>query len=129
MLRGVGHVSSWTLVSELFGWRTFGNRKQLAGCVGITGTPRNSGDSERESGISKTGRPAIRALLVQLAWGWLRFQPTSKLTLWFNERFGRGKRHRKVGIVALARKLLIALWRYVEKGQVPDGARLKVCAS
>jgi transposase len=126
MLKGIGPVGSHALVVELFGWRSFNNRKELAGCVGLTGTPHNTGESERERGISKTGRPALRALLVELSWGWVRFQPQSKLAQWFHERFGQGKRHRKIGIVALARKLLIALWRFVEQGKVPEGALLKV---
>jgi len=123
-LKGIGPVGSRVLVMELFGWRTFKNRRELAGCVGITGTPRNTGNSEREQGISKTGRPSLRALLVELSWGWIRFQPDSKLTRWFHERFGAGKRHRKIGIVGVARKLLIALWRFVEQGKVPEGAIL-----
>jgi transposase len=124
-LKGVGDVGARMLVMELFGWRHFENRRQLGGCVGLTGTPHNSGNSEREQGISKAGRPQVRGLLVELSWLWLRHQPTSRLSLWFQERFGTGQRSRKVGIVALARKLLIALWRFVEHGKTPEGALLK----
>lgn len=124
-LKAIGDVGARMLVMELFGWRTFDNRRQLAGCVGLTGTPHNSGNSEREQGISKAGRPELRGLLVELSWLWLRYQPQSRLSLWYQERFGTGQRSRKVGIVALARKLLIALWRFVEHGKVPEGALLK----
>ncbi len=128
-LKSIGNVGARVLVMELFGWRTFDNRRQLAGCVGLTGTPRNSGSSEREQGISKAGRPQVRGLLVELSWLWLRFQPQSRLSLWFQKRFGTGARSRKVGIVALARKLLIALWRFVEHGKVPEGALLKAVSA
>jgi transposase len=124
-LKGIGDVGARVLVMELFGWRTFDNRRQLAGCVGLTGTPRNSGNSEHEQGISKAGRPQVRGLLVELSWLWVRFQPQSRLSRWFQERFGTGPGSRKVGIVAVARKLLIALWRFVEQGKTPEGALLK----
>ncbi len=85
--------------------------------------PYNSGQSEREQGISKAGNKHVRALIVELAWLWLRWQPGSALSQWYARRFGGGnKRARKVGIVALARKLLIALWRYLEHGELPAGA-------
>jgi transposase len=121
-LRGVGVVSSWALVMEFFGWRTFDNGKEVGGASGLAGTPGNSGDTQRERGITKTGNRSIRTLMVELAWCWLRHQPDSKLSRWFHERFSDRKR---VGIVALARKLLIAFWRYLEHGVVPEGARLK----
>ena len=115
-VRGIGLVSAFLLVTELFGWRKFENRRQLAGLVGLTPTPYDSGGMRREQGISKAGRSRIRALLIQISWLWLRYQPESKLTLWFQTRYTKnGKRHRRVGIVAVARKLLIALWRYVEQ--------------
>jgi transposase len=124
-LKGIGLAGGWVLSKELFAWRSFNNRKELGGLVGLTPTPFNSGDGEREQGISKSGSRRIRCLMVQLAWAWLRFQPRSNLTLWFNERYGAGtKRSRRVGIVALARRLLIALWRFVERGVVPEGAAL-----
>ena len=110
---------------ELFAWRQFDNRKQVAGCVGLTPTPYQSGDSRREQGISKAGNRRLRRLMVELAWCWLRWQPDSELSHWYQSRFGVGNgRSRKIGIVALARKLLIALWKYLEQGEVPAGARL-----
>ena len=116
----------WVLVKELFGWRRFANRRELAGCLGLAPTPYASGDSQIEQGISKAGNKRARALLVELAWGWLRLQPESALTQWFNRRFaGGGKRMRRVGIVALARQLAIALWRYLQNGEIPAGALLK----
>nr|VFK69145.1 MAG: transposase [Candidatus Kentron sp. UNK]VFK73824.1 MAG: transposase [Candidatus Kentron sp. UNK] len=124
-LRGVGPQSSWILVMEFFVWRKFKNRRELAACAGLTPTPYDSGSSQREQGISKAGSRRVRSLMVELAWLWLRYQPNSKLSRWFHSRFGVGKRFRRVGIVALARKLLIALWRYLEKGVVPEGAVLK----
>ena len=125
-LRAIGIKSAWVLVHELFGWRRFNNRRELAGCVGLTPTPYNSGSSTREQGISKAGNRRLRALLVELSWLWLRHQPQSALSLWFGERFaGGGKRMRRIGIVALARRLLVALWRYVQDGVIPAGARLK----
>ena len=125
-LRAIGLQSAWVLVRELFGWRRFNNRRELAGCVGLNPSPYDSGDSQREQGISKAGNPRVRTLLVELAWYWLRYQPHSALSAWFNARFAAGgKRMRRIGIVALARRLLIALWRYVEHGVIPLGAQLK----
>jgi transposase len=125
-LRAIGPKGAWVLVKEVFGWRHFANRRELAGSLGLVPTPYASGDSEIEQGISKAGNRRVRGLLVELAWGWLRLQPGSALTRWFNRRFaGAGKRMRRVGIVALARRLAIALWRYLEDGEIPAGARLK----
>ena len=125
-LRAIGVTSAWVLVHELFGWRRFNNRREVAGCVGLTPTPYDSGGSTREQGISKAGNRRLRALLVELAWMWLRHQPQSALSLWFEERFaGGGKRMRRIGIVAMARRLLVALWRYVQDGVIPPGAQLK----
>ena len=125
-LRAIGLTSAWLLTRELFGWRRFSNRRQLAGCVGLNPSPYDSGQSQREQGISKAGNRRVRALLVEIAWYWLRYQPHSALSEWFNRRFGSGgKRMRRIGIVALARRLLIALWRYVEHGVIPQGAQLK----
>jgi transposase len=122
-LRGVGIETAWCYGTELFGWRAFTNRKQVGSIAGLTPTPHNSGNEEREKGIAKDGIRWVRAMAIELAWGWLRFQPDSELSRWYQERFGRGsKRVRKIGIVALARKLLIALWRFVETGLVPEGA-------
>lgn len=124
-LRGVGKVSSWVLAMEFFSWREFRNRKELAACAGLTPTPYTSGDMVRDQGISKAGNRRIRSLMVELSWLWLRYQPDSTLAKWFQKRFGSGgKRMRRIGIVALARKLLVALWRYVEHGEVPEGATL-----
>lgn len=125
-LKGVGWQSSWILTMEFFNWREFENAKQVGACAGLTPTPYDSGDSVREQGISKAGNKRIRTLTVELAWLWLRYQPGSRLSQWFEERFGHGgKRMRRIGIVALARKLLIALWRYLSQGVLPEGAILK----
>jgi len=124
-LRGIGLNGAWLLVYELFGWRDIRNRRELAGLAGLTPTPYNSGDDTREQGISKAGNKRLRRMLVELAWGWLRWQPDSALSQWYEARFGQGgRRARKVGIVALARKLLVALWRYLEYGEIPRGAKL-----
>jgi transposase len=124
-LQGVGEEGAWTLVTEYFGWRTFNNRRAVGSLAGLTGTPFSSGTTDREQGISKSGSRRVRSLLTELAWLWIRYQPRSKITRWFNQRYHRGtKRMRRVGIVALARKLLIALWRWVEFGEIPEGAIL-----
>ena len=125
-LRAIGLQSAWVLVREVFGWRHFRNRRELAACLGLNPSPYDSGASQREQGISKAGNRRARALLVEIAWYWLRYQPHSALSEWFNQRFAAGgKRARRIGIVALARRLLIALWRYVEQGVIPPGAQLK----
>lgn len=128
-LKGVGWQGAWSLVMELFSWRKIRNRRQLAALVGLTPTPYSSGESEQEQGISKAGNRRLRALLIELAWLWLRYQPGSTLSQWYGRRFaGGGKRVRRIGIVALARKLLVELWRYVEHGVLPEGAQLKAQA-
>ena len=125
-LRAIGVSSGWVLVKELFGWRGFRNRREVAGCLGLVPSPYASGQSETEQGISKAGNRRVRALMVELAWCWLRYQPQSELSQWFNRRFaGGGKRLRRIGIVALARRLAIALWRYLQEGLIPPGAQLK----
>lgn len=124
-LKGIGDVCSWYLVIEWFGWRKFNNRREVGAAAGLVGTPYDSGGSQKELGISKSGSSGIRALMIELSWLWIRYQPESQLTKWFKERFDHSKRLRKVGIVAVARKLLIALWRYVESGALPEGAILK----
>ncbi len=125
-LRGIGEHGGWQLSSELFSWRHFENRRQLGSFAGLTPTPHQSGGPAREQGIDKAGNAWIRPTLIQLSWGWLRFQPISQLSRWFEEHFAQGsRRSRRVGIVALARKLLIALWHFVEHGVVPEGAILK----
>jgi transposase len=124
-LCSVGLNGSWLLVFELFAWRQFSNRRQVGGCAGLTPTPYQSGNSRREQGISKAGNRRLRKLLVELAWCWLRWQPDSELSRWYMRRFGEGSgRVRKIGVVALARKLLITLWKYLEYGELPAGARL-----
>jgi transposase len=124
-LVSIGPTSAWVLAREVF-WRTLRNRREVANCAGLAPTPYASGESAHEQGISKAGNRRVRVLTVQLAWCWLRYQPRSALTQWFNARFADGgSRIRRIGIVALARRLLIALWRYVEYGVIPAGATLK----
>ena len=125
-LYGIGKTSSWDFVMEMFAWRKFRNRKEAGAFAGLTPTPYDIGGSQREQGISKAGRGRLRALIIQIGWAWLRFQPQSKLSKWFWQRFGHGgKRMRKIGIVAVARRLLIDLWRYLEHGVIPEGARVR----
>ena len=125
-LGAVGDNSAWVFSTELFATRTFNNRKQVGSLVGLTPTPFHSGESGREQGIDKAGNKWVRAMAVEIAWAWLRFQPRSELSLWYERRFGNGsKRLRKIGIVALARKLLIALWHWTEHDVLPKGATLK----
>jgi len=125
-LRAIGENGAWVYVQEFFGWREFNNRKEVGAAAGLTPTPYESGTEKRERGISKAGSRHIRAVAIEVAWAWLRYQSDSQLSRWFGERFSRGgPRARKIGIVALARKLLIALWRYLKDGTVPEGALLK----
>jgi len=125
-LRGIGENSAWLFVMEFFSWRAFRTRRQVGGLAGLTPTPYQSSEQSREQGIDKSGNSPIRSMAIEIAWGWLRHQPDSELSRWFQTRFGQGsKRLRKIGIVALARKLLIALWRYLEDGELPAGAQLK----
>jgi transposase len=128
-LPGIGPVSSWTFVMEFFGWRRFRNRREVAALAGLTPTPYDSGKRLREQGISKAGNRRVRTLAIEIAWAWLRYQPQSKLSRWFLERFAAGgSRMRRIGIVALARRLLIDLWRFLEYGVVPEGARIRPLA-
>ena len=125
-LKGIGLNSAWVYVMEFFAWRAFRNRRELGCLAGLTPTPYRSGESAREMGISKAGNRPVRAMAVEIAWVWLRNQPNSQLSRWYRKRFAKGgSRVRRIGIVALARKLLIALWQYVEKGILPQGAQLK----
>jgi transposase len=125
-LRGIGTNSAWLYVMEFFGWRAFKNRRQVGALAGLTPTPYQSGELHREQGITKAGNRYIRAVAIEIAWGWLRFQPQRALSRWYQERFGQGSsRLRRIGIVALARRLLVELWRYLETGVVPAGAVLK----
>ena len=126
LLKGIGINGSWLLVMEFFAWRAFKNRREVGGLAGFTPTPYQSGESAREQGITKSGNRHVRWMTTELAWCWLRFQPESALSAWFRERYGSGgKRLRRIGIVAVARKLLIALWRFLETGVLPEGAVLK----
>ena len=125
-LRGIGINGAWLLVMEFFGWRAFKNRREVGGLAGVTPTPYHSGESAREQGITKSGNRHVRWMTMELAWSWVRYQPESALSCWFRQRFGGGgKRLRRIGIVAVARKLLIALWRFLETGVLPEGAVLK----
>jgi transposase len=128
-LRGIGVNSAWLYVMEFFAWRDFQTPKQVGALAGLTPTPYQSGQSRRELGIAKAGNRPIRAMAIEIAWAWRRFQPDSRLSQWYEHRFGAGSaRLRKLGIVALARKLLIALWRFVKTGVLPEGAVLKTAA-
>ena len=125
-LRGIGVNSAWLYVMEFFAWRDFQTPKQVGALAGLTPTPSQSGQSRRELGIAKAGNRHMRAMAIEIAWAWRRFQPTSALSQWYEQRFGHGSaRLRKIGIVALARKLLIALWRFLKTGVLPEGAVLK----
>jgi transposase len=125
-LCGIAMTSSWVFVMELFGWRQFSNRRELAGALGLAPMPYQSGDSAHEQGISRAGNRRVRAMAIEIAWAWLRYQPDSDLSQWYQRRFGSGgKRMRRIGIVAMARRLMIDLWRYLEEGIVPAGARTK----
>ena len=125
-LKSIGPKSSRVLAAEAFSWRTFSNTKQVGAMSGLTPTPCQSGDTRTEQGISKAGNRRVRRVMIELSWLWLKWQPNSALSRWFNHRFAHGgRRMRRIGIVAMARKLFIALWRYVEQGVVPEGAVLK----
>jgi transposase len=125
LLKGLDVQIPYTLVHELC-WRQFRNGREIGGIAGLTPTPYASGELKREQGISKHGIARVRRMAVELAWLWVRYQPQSVITKWFEARFARGgKRSRRVGIVAVARKLLIALWRYLETGVIPEGAIVK----
>lgn len=125
-LRAMGPKTSRVLAAEVFAWRKFRKTKEVGGMSGLTPTPAQSGDEHREQGISKVGNRRVRRVMIEFAWLWLRWQPNSELSRWYRRRFAHGSRRmRRIGIVALARKLLIALWRYVESGELPAGAVLK----
>lgn len=137
LLKSIGPVCSWSFSKEYFGWREFSNRREVGGLAGLTGTIFESGTMSREQGISKAGRGQMRKLAVELAWLWLRYQPDSELTKWYYDRFdpsdlksnrATNGRARRRGIVALSRKLLVALWKYVEFDEIPEGAVLKESA-
>jgi transposase len=125
-LKGIGPVTAFVLSAEFFGWRAFRNRRQVGSLAGLTDTPWKSDGIDRQQGISKAGNARVRSLAIELAWNWRRWQPDSDLSRWFDGYVGDGlggrKRFKRVAIVALARKLLVALWRYLEHGLVPNGA-------
>ena len=125
-VRGVGPTRATVLTAEIFGWRQIRNRRQLGALVGLVPAPYQSGEMHRDQGITRAGNTHARHVIMQVAWGWVRHQPHRALTQWYQHRFGGGgKRVQRIGIVAQARKLLIALWRYLERGVIPDGAQLK----
>ena len=127
-LKAIGMNSAWVFVMEFFSWRNFHNRREIGSLAGLTPTPYQSGQSAQEQGISKAGNRRIRAMAIEIAWAWLRYQPDSQLSRWYRDRFAGGNsRVRRIGIVALARKLLIELWKYLETAVPPQGAVLKVC--
>jgi transposase len=127
-VRGIGTNFAAVLVHEVF-YRSFANRRQLGSYVGIAPMPYQSGGMDRDRSISRAGNPRARTTLIQLAWLWLRYQPDSALAKWFRERVGALQgRTRRIAILAMARKLLIALWRYVETGVMPDGVQLSPAA-
>lgn len=127
-LRGIGLNGALTLTTELFAWRGFTNGRQVGASIGLTPTPYRSDQRVVEQGIGRNGNRRVRALSIELAWSWLRWQPQSELSRWFQTRFGQHGRARRIGIVAVARKLMIALWRYVETDTVPKDAVLKLKA-
>jgi transposase len=123
-LTGIGENGAWILVRAIFGWRLIRSGRELGSLAGLTATPYDSGGTRCEQGISKAGNRRVRCMRIELGWSWLPDQPTSELSRWYRRRFGKGNcRLRKVGIVALARKRLIALWKYLETGEPPKGAR------
>jgi hypothetical protein len=128
-IRGIGSNFAAVLVREVL-YRSFANRRQLASYVGITPMPYQSGSMDRDRSISRAGNPRARTTMIQLAWLWLRYQPGSALAAWFRERVGTLQgRTRRIAIVAMARRLLIALWRYVETGVLPEGVEIRAEAA
>jgi transposase len=124
-LKGIGMIGGQKLVNEAF-YRSFNNRRQVGSYFGLTGTPFNSGTIVRDQGISKSGNARARTVAIELAWFWVQHQPESELTRWFHQRVGNLKgRPRRVAIVALARKLMVALWRYLTTGLIPIGAVMR----
>lgn len=125
-LKSIGPKISRVLSAEVFAWRTFANTKQVGAMSGLTPTPAHSGDKRIEQGIDKASNRRVRRIAIEMGWLWVRWQPDSALSQWFERRFAHGgPRQRRIGIVAMARKLLIALWRYVEHGVIPEGAVFK----
>jgi transposase len=125
----VATTSATVLLEEGLVWRAFRNRREIGGVLGFTPARYNSGTRERDQGITRAGNASLQAVSIQLAWNWVRWQPSSALTQWYRAQFGRHGRARRIGIVAVARKLVIALWRYVTAGIVPAGAVLTPAAA
>ena len=122
-LKGIGLQSAWLFTFEFFAWRNIQSRKEITALSGLAPSPYQSGDEARDQGISKDGSSSVRTMAIQIAWGWIRFQPDSELTRWFERRFAHGgRRMRAIGIVAVSRRLLIDLWRFLETGSIPEGA-------
>ena len=121
-------IPDYRLERPSFTIRQIRNGRELGALVGVVPAPYQSGTTSHDQGITRAGNRHVRRMIVQLAWSWLRYQPTSALSRWYRERFGQGRRLRRIGIVALARKLLIAWWRYLETGTIPEGALLKASA-
>jgi transposase len=127
-LKSIGAIGGEGLVNEAF-WRDFRNRRQVGGYFGLAGTPFDSGQSTHEQGISKAGNSRARTLAIQLSWLWLRYQPDSALSRWYRARVGDQKgRVKRIAIVAMARKLMVALWRYITQGLVPENAIVRAAA-
>ena len=125
-LRGLGDVTAWSLVMEMYGWRAFKTRGEVGAYCGLTSSPWASGSVQHDQGLSRSGNTHVRWLLIQLAWRWIRFQPDSELTRWYQKAVAvGGKARKKKIVVGLARKLAIRLWRYLESGELPRGATLK----
>lgn len=130
-LRGVGSIGAFRLMLELF-WRAFDNRRQVGACTGLVPQPYDSGQSRIDQGISKQGNKRLRALVIEMAWMWIRYQPKSAISQWYQQRIGTGKacagggkRIRRIAIVAVARRVVIALWRYLKDGVIPEGGEFK----
>jgi transposase len=126
-IKGVATTSASVLLDEGLVWRAFRNRREIGGILGFAPTPYQSGDRHHEQGIGRAGNHRLQAMSVQLAWQWVRWQPDSPIPHWFQTRYAAGSgRLRRIGIVAVARRLVIALWRYATTGVIPAGAILKV---
>ena len=124
-LKGIGINSAWLFVMEFFAWREFRNRREVGALAGLTPTHNQSGETSRDRGISKAGNRFVRGMVIEIAWGWVYHQPNAKSSQWFRDRYANAsKRMRRIGIVAVARRLLIDLWRYLETGEIPEGAVL-----
>jgi transposase len=129
-LRGLGINGSWLLVMEVFRWRACTNRREGSGVAGFTPTPYHSGESPREQGITQSGTRHVRWMTTEFAWSWRRYQPESALSGWVRERCGGGgTRLRRIGMVAVARKLRMALWRFLQSGVLPAGAVLQAVSA